>query len=356
MVRKFLSVIAVGALATAGASQALAQTVKIDGSSTVQPVTSAIAEAFEAKIGKIKVEVGTSGTGGGFKKFVRGEIDIANASRPIQAEEMNKAKEAGIEYIELPIAFDALTVVVNPSNTFLKELTVEDLKKMWAPEAKGTISKWSDVRAEWPAEPITLFGAGTDSGTFDYFTEAVCGKKGASRSDYTMSEDDNVLVQGISRDAHSLGYFGYSYYLHNKDKLRAVPIVNPKTKKAVEPSNESVAHGEYVPLGRPVFIYVNKKSLERPEVRRFVEYYVGEGHSKIAEEGFVPLTEQSYAAALERVKKRSTGTAFGGHSAVGLHVDELFSRPLSSEPVAKDAKPDSKTEVKPEAQPAKEPK
>lgn len=352
MVRTFASLVAVGALAFAGASQSLAQTVKIDGSSTVQPITSAVAEAFESKIGKIKVEVGTSGTGGGFKKFVRGEIDIADASRPIQAEEMAKAKEAGIEYIELPIAFDALTVVVNPSNTFLKQITVADLKKIWHSEAKGKISKWSDVNAEWPAEPITLFGPGTDSGTFDYFTEAVCEKKGASRSDYTASEDDNVLVQGISRDAHSMGYFGFSYYQHNQDKLRAVPIVNPKTNAAVMPSNESVAKGEYAPLGRPVFIYVNKKSLERPEVRRFVEFYLGQGHTMIESQGFVALPEAAYTKCLERVKQKIVGTAFGGHSEIGLGVEELMSRPLSTEPKAKA----EKTESKPDSHTTKEPK
>ncbi len=305
--------------------------VKIDGSSTVQPVTSAIAEAFEGKVRNIKVEVGTSGTGGGFKKFVRGEIDIANASRPIQVEEMAKAKDAGIEYVELPIAFDALTIVVNPKNTFVDKLTVAELKKMWEPAAKDVVMKWSDIRKGWPEQSLTLFGAGTDSGTFDYFTEAVMGTRGASRSDYTPSENDNTLVQGISRDVHALGYFGYSYYIHNKDQLRAVPIVNPTTGNAVAPSNDSVADGTYTPLGRPVFIYVNRKSLERPEVRRFVEFFVGEGHHQIKEEGFVPLPEKAYESALERVRKRQTGTAFGGHSAVGMHVDEMFSRPLSME-------------------------
>ncbi len=316
---------------------AMAQSVvKVDGSSTVQPVTSAIAESFEGKVRNVKVEVGTSGTGGGFKKFVRGEIDIANASRPIQAEEMEKAKAAGIEYVEVPIAFDALTVVVNPENKFVTQLTVAELKKMWEPAAKDVVKTWKDVNPAWPAEPLTLFGAGTDSGTFDYFTEAVMGKKGASRSDYTPSENDNTLVQGISRDVHALGYFGYSYFIHNRDKLRAVPIVNEKTGQAVTPSDESVANGTYVPLGRPVFIYVNRKSLERPEVRRFVEYYVGQGHNQIKEEGFVPLPESAYAKALERVKKLEVGTAFGGHSAVDMSINEMFNLPLTSEPVKKE--------------------
>lgn len=223
---KLVSILAVAGIALFGAQAVQAQVVKIDGSSTVYPITEAVAEEFQkAKKNAIKVTVGISGTGGGFKKFCRGEIDIANASRPILKKEMDACKEAGIEYIELPVAFDALTVVMNPKNAFLKELTVEQLKAIWEPAAQGKITKWNQVNPAWPDAPIKLFGAGADSGTFDYFTEAIVGKAKSSRGDYTASEDDNVLVQGVSRDVNAIGYFGYAYYAENKGKLKAVPIV-----------------------------------------------------------------------------------------------------------------------------------
>ena len=222
---------------------AQSQIVKIDGSSTVFPVTEAVAEEFQkAKKQKVKVTVGISGTGGGFKKFCRGETDISNASRPILKAEMADCQKAGIEYFELPVAFDALTVVVNPKNTFIKQLTVAELKKMWEPGAQGKVTHWNQVNPAWPDQPMKLFGPGADSGTFDYFTEAVVGKSKSSRGDFTASEDDNVLVQGVSRDVNGLGYFGYAYYVENKDKLKAVPIVNDKGQ-AVEPSMEAVLEG-----------------------------------------------------------------------------------------------------------------
>src|SRR5215208_177532 len=265
------------ALSAALALPAFGQIVKVDGSSTVYPITEAVAEEFQkAKRNQIKVTVGISGTGGGFKKFCRGETDISDASRPILEKEMADCKAAGIEYFELPVAFDALTVVVNPKNGFVKQLTVAEMKKMWEPAAQGKLTRWNQVNPQWPDQPMKLFGPGADSGTFDYFTEAVVGKSKSSRGDFTASEDDNVLVQGVARDMNALGYFGYAYYIENKDKLKAVPIVNEKGQ-AVLPSLEAVEKGTYTPLARPIFIYVSTKALARAEVKDFVQYYMTNG-------------------------------------------------------------------------------
>jgi phosphate transport system substrate-binding protein len=300
--------------------------VKIDGSSTVFPVTEAVAEDFQkAKKQQVKVTVGISGTGGGFKKFCRGETDIPNASRPILKAEMADCKSAGIEYFELPVAFDALTVVVNPKNNFIKQLTVAELKKMWEPGAQGKVTRWNQVNPQWPDQPMKLFGPGADSGTFDYFTEAVVGKSKSSRGDFTASEDDNVLVSGVSRDVNGLGYFGYAYYIENKDKLRAVPIVNDKGQ-AVAPSMEAVLKGSYTPLARPIFVYVNAKSLGKPEVKEFVEYYMKNGGKLATEVKYVPLPDSAYRLALEHVQKGKKGTVFGGVAEVGVTIDELLKR------------------------------
>jgi phosphate transport system substrate-binding protein len=316
------------------------QTIKIDGSSTVYPVTEAVAEEYQkAKKGAVKVTVGISGTGGGFKKFVRGEIDISDASRPILAKEMDEAKKNGIEFIELPVAFDALTVMINPKNDWVDQLTVAELKTVWAPEAQGKITSWEQVRETFPDKPLKLYGAGSDSGTFDYFTEAIVGKAKASRGDFTASEDDNVLVQGISTDQNALGYFGYAYYAENKDKLKAVPIVDPKTRKAVLPSEEAVIAGTYQPLSRPIFIYVNKKSLERSEVREFVDFYLKNGADMAKEVKYVPLPGDAYTKGAERVAGMKTGTVFGGEAEVGVTVEELFKRELSNTPKAPAAAP-----------------
>lgn len=314
----------VGATAATGAyAQAL---VKIDGSSTVFPITEAVAEDFQkAKKGAVRVTVGISGTGGGLKKFCRGETDIANASRPILEKEMADCRAAGIKYIELPIAFDALTVVMNPKNTFLKQVTVAELKTMWEPGAQGKVTKWNQVNPAWPDQNLKLYGPGADSGTFDYFTEAVVGKAKSSRGDFTASEDDNVLVQGVSRDIGGLGYFGFAYYFENKDKLKAVPVVNKKGK-AVEPSIEAVMDGSYEPLSRPIFIYVSAKSAEKPEVKEFVEYYLKHGGKLAKEVKYVPLTDADYKHALDNFSKKKTGTAFGGHSEVGVKVADLLKR------------------------------
>jgi phosphate transport system substrate-binding protein len=314
----------VGGLAAVPA--ATAQVVKIDGSSTVFPVTEAVAEEFQkAKKGAVKVTVGISGTGGGFKKFCRAETDISGASRPILKKEMDDCKAAGVDYFELPVAFDALTVVINPKNNFIKTLTVAELKKMWEPGAQGKVTRWNQVNPAWPDAPMKLFGPGADSGTFDYFTEAVVGKSKSSRGDFTASEDDNVLVQGVSRDVNGLGYFGYAYYVENRDKLKAVPIVNEKGQP-VEPSMEAVLRGAYSPLARPIFIYVNAKSLAKPEVKEFVRYYMTHGSKLAKEVKYVPLPDSAYKSAWEHVEKGKKGTVFGGTPEVGITIEELLKR------------------------------
>src|SRR5688500_12121138 len=316
------------AAALAAATPAVAQQriVKIDGSSTVFPVTEAVAEDFQkAKNQSVQVTVGISGTGGGFKKFCRDEIDISDASRPILKKEMEDCKAAGVEYVELPVAFDALTIVVHPRNPFIKELSVEPLKKTWEPAAKGKITSWKQVDASFPDAPLKLFGAGSDSGTFDYFTEAVVGKAKSSRGDFTASEDDNVLVQGVSRDVNAIGYFGYAYYVENQDKLKAVPIVNEKGQ-AVAPSLEAVLKGAYSPLARPIFIYVSARSLDKPEVREFVEFYMTHGGSLAREVKYVPLPDSAYRTALQHVQKGKKGTVFGGMAEVGVTIEELLKR------------------------------
>ncbi len=303
-----------------------AQVVKVDGSSTVFPITEGVAEDFQkSKRGAVKVTVGISGTGGGFKKFCRDEIDVANASRPISAKEMADCRAAGVEYFELPIAYDAITVVMNPRNTFLKQITIAELKKMWEPAAQGKITRWNQVNPAWPNAPIKLFGAGADSGTFDYFTDAVNGKAKASRGDFTASEDDNVLVQGVGSDVNAIGYFGYAYYAENKSRIKSVPIVNSKGV-AVYPDEKTVIDGSYEPLSRPMFIYVNAKSLTKPEVKEFVEYML-KNTSRIAKEvKYVPLPARAYTLALEHIAKGKKGTVFGGKMEVGITIEELMKR------------------------------
>ena len=324
---KLVSALAIAGVAFFGTTAAQAQIVKIDGSSTVYPITEAVAEEFQrAKKNAVKVTVGISGTGGGFKKFCRGEVDIANASRPILKKEMEACKEAGIEYIELPVAFDALTVVANPKNAFLKEITVEELKAIWEPAAQGKITRWNQVNPAWPDAPIKLFGAGSDSGTFDYFTEAIVGKAKSSRGDYTASEDDNVLVQGVSRDVNAIGYFGYAYYAENTGKLKAVPIVEKAGKPGVLPSEESVLKGTYQPLSRPIFVYINPKALDKPEVKEFVEFYMKNASKLTKEVKYVPLPAPAYTVNMEHVDKRKKGTVFGGTAEVGITIEELQKR------------------------------
>lgn len=308
-------------------SYAVDKVIKIDGSSTVYPITEAVAEEFQKlNKGAVNVTVGISGTGGGFKKFCRGETDISNASRPILKKEIDVCREQGIEFIELPIAYDGLAVMVNPKNNWVKYLTVEDLKKMWEPSAQGKITKWNQIRPEWPDAPLKLYGPGVDSGTFDYFTEAIVGKAKSSRGDFTSSEDDNVLVQGIAGDKNALGYFGLAYFEENKDKLKIVPIVNPKTNKPVSPSLKTVMDGEYEPLSRPLFIYVNKKSAEKPEVKEFVEYYLKNASKLIKQVKYIPLPDKAYKLAQERFAKRIVGSMFGGSAEVGVKIEELLKK------------------------------
>jgi len=313
-------------LLTPGLAAAQTTTIKIDGSSTVFPIAEAVAEEFQiSKRGKVRVTVGIAGTGGGFKKFCRGETDISNASRPISASEMKVCADAGIKYIELPIAYDAITVVVNPKNNWVDSISIAELKTMWEPAAQGKVMQWKQANPKWPANPLRLFGPGADSGTFDYFTEAVVGKAKSSRGDFTASEDDNVLVQGVESDANALAYFGYAYYAPNADKMKALKIVNSKGQ-AVAPSAATVLDGSYEPLSRPIFIYVNAASAQRPEVKEFVQFFLTKGAPLVEEVKYVPLSQQAYALALANFKAGKVGTVFGGKMAVGLRVDDLLAR------------------------------
>ncbi len=288
-------------------------TIKVDGSSTVYPITEAVAEEFGAASPGAKVTVGISGTGGGFKKFCNGETDISDASRPIKQTEVDLCKAKGFEYVEIPVAFDALTVVINPKNTWATQMTVEELKKLWAPEAQGKVMNWSHVRAGWPDRPVKLFGAGVDSGTYDYFTEAVVGKEHSSRGDFTSSEDDNVLVQGVAGDVDSLGFFGLAYYLENKDKLVAVGIDDANEANgsgAILPTSETVISGTYRPLSRPLFIYVRKDVLAKPLVKKFVHFYVANAPKFAEEVGYVQTPADVATLAKARLEKVKTGSVF----------------------------------------------
>lgn len=309
------------------ATPSFAQVVKIDGSSTVFPPTEGVAEDFQKlKKGAMKVTVGISGTGGGFKKFCRNETDISNASRPILKAEMEACKAAGVEYYELPVGFDALTVVVNPKNTFLKELSVAELKTMWEPAAQGKITSWKQINPSFPDTPFKLYGAGSDSGTFDYFTEAITGKAKASRGDYAATEDDHVTVKGVAGDVNALGYLGYAYYAENQKTLKALPIVEKAGKSAVLPSEQNVINGSYQPLARPIFIYVNAKSLEKPEVKEFIAFYMKEGSRIMKEVKYVPLPASAYKNNEEHLAAGKKGTVFGGVAEVGVTIEELQKR------------------------------
>jgi phosphate transport system substrate-binding protein len=285
--------------AAPAAESKLSGTIKVDGSSTVFPITEAAAEEFQNANPGVQVTVGVSGTGGGFKKFVVGETDISDASRPIKDNEAAAAKEKGIDYVEIPVAYDGLSVVVNKDNTWVDKLTVAELKKIWEPNSK--VKTWKDVRPEWPAEEIKLYGPGTDSGTFEYFTEAIVGEAKKSRPDYTASEDDNVLVQGIAGDKNALGYFGYAYFEENADKLKLVPVDNGDGK-AVTPNADTIKDGSYKPLSRPLFIYVNKASLQKPEVKEFVKFYIENAPELVKSVFYVPLTDDKYKEALAKIQ------------------------------------------------------
>jgi phosphate transport system substrate-binding protein len=323
---------AVALLASVAAvDRAAAQTViQADGSSTVFPISEAMAEEFQKANPGARVTVGLSGTGGGFKKFCRGETDISNASRPITAAEQKACKEASVEYIELPVALDALTVIVHPSNDWASELTVAELKKMWEPEAQDKVKSWNQIRASFPDKPLKLYGPGVDSGTYDYFTAAVVGKEHSSRGDFTASEDDNVLVQGVAGDPNALGFFGLAYYEENAGKLKAVKIKANDAAAGVEPSVDNARSGKYQPLSRPIFIYVSKKSAEaKPEVAKFVDFFQDPKNAVelVKEVGYVPLPDTALTAFRERFQKREIGTGFTG-SKVGISVDDLLKEKL----------------------------
>ncbi len=305
-------------------SHAAEKVIKIDGSSTVYPITEAIAEEFQNKT-KTKVTVGESGTGGGFKKFCRGETDISNASRPILKKEIDACKEAGVQFIELPVAFDGLTVVVNSKNDWVKSITVEELKKIWGPGS--SVKNWKQVNPAYPDKALALYGPGTASGTFDYFTEAINGKAKSSRTDYTPSEDDNVLVQGVSNNVGGMAYFGLAYYEENKDKLKAVPVAAKAGAPAVNASVATVMNGTYVPLSRPLFIYVNATAAAfKPEVKAFVNFYLENAPELVKEVKYVPLPAEDYAAVKEHFKAMKPGTGFDGTPEVGVKVKDLLGR------------------------------
>jgi len=301
--------------------------IKIDGSSTVFPITQAVAEEFQIERGG-QATVGVSGTGGGFKKFCRGEIALSGASRPIKPTEVAMCKDAGIDFVELPIAYDGIAVVVNKKATWVDHLTVDELKKMWSPEAEGQVTKWSDIREGWPDKKLQLLGPGVDSGTYDYFTKAIVGTEHSSRGDFAPNEDDNVLVHGVSNDEGALGYFGYAYYAENKDKLKLVPIDDGNAENgegAIAPSPESVAGGTYQPLSRPIFIYVSSKAMERPEVDAFVKFYLNEGKALVSEVGYIALPDSAYALVNKRFADKTMGSMLEGGSKVGATVEQMLS-------------------------------
>jgi phosphate transport system substrate-binding protein len=291
--------------------------IAIDGSSTVFPITEAVAEEFQKQNAGQRVTVGLSGTGGGFQKFCRGETVVSNASRPIQQTEIDACKTGGITYIELPVAYDGLAVVVNSKNTWAASMTVAELKKLWEPAAQGKILRWNQIRPSWPNQEIHLFGAGVDSGTFDYFTEVINGKSKSSRGDYTSSEDDNILVQGVAGDLYALGYMGLAYYEENKERMKLVAIDDEKADNGagpVVPSLETVRGGTYRPLSRPLFIYVNTSGLSRPEVAKFVQFYLDSGPPLVREVGYVPLADAEFDLVKQRFAARTVGTMFDAAS------------------------------------------
>lgn len=299
--------------------------IRIDGSSTVYPISNAVAEEFETLNNGVDVDVAVSGTGGGFAKFCRGETQVSNASRPISAKEMKACREAGIRYVEIPVGYDALTVVVNPKNDFVKSLTPAQLKQMWELAAKGKIATWQQINPAFPDLRLRLYGPGANSGTFDYFTEAVVGKARQSRNDYIASEDDYLIVRGVKRNAGAIGYFGYAYYLENKRKLKAVPIDNGKGP--VLPSPETVENGSYAPLSRPIFIYVAASALERAEVRDFIGYYLKNGPRIVKQQNYVPLAAAVYQSNQKNMEDSRFGTVFAGAEANGTGIEEMLKRP-----------------------------
>lgn len=315
-----ISVLSLGIVALAAAPQDMKSlpksAIRIDGSSTVFPITEAISEEFSKVAPQVNVTVGMSGTGGGFKRFCVGETDISNASRPIKKTEADQAKSSGIEFIEVPVAFDGLTIVTHPSNKFVDKLTVEQITKIFS--ATGGVKTWKNLNPAWPDQAIKVFSPGTDSGTFDYFKEVTVGKDGKMRSDMTVSEDDNVLVTGVAGDPNAIGFFGCAYYFENKDKVNAVPVVNKKGD-AVLPSHDTVTAGAYEPFSRPLFVYVARKSADRPEVDAFIRFYLAQAPKLVEEVGYVALPESVYGNAMTNWKNRRTGTQYIDASGNAVH-------------------------------------
>jgi len=336
-------ILCLGALALSGCSkqraggndsptdpqQAKSAIIAIDGSSTVFPITEAVAEEFQ-KQHQAKVTIGVSGSGGGFKKFCKGETAISDASRPIKPSEVKLCNENGIRYVELPVAYDGIAVVVHKDASWVDKMTVEELRRLWAPEAQKKVLKWNQIRTGWPDKEIHLFGPGVDSGTYDYFTHAIVGKEHSSRGDFTSSEDDNVLVQGIATDPLALGFFGVAYYVENKAKLKIVPIDDGKADNGdggIVPTLETVGKGTYQPLSRPLFIYISVKAAERKEVQAFVDYYLEKGRPLVKEVGYIPLPDKAFALVKHRFDKRIVGSVFGGAgSKVGVTIEQLLSK------------------------------
>ena len=315
-----LALAVVGAL-TACSGEKPPQTIRIDGSSTVFPLSKAMAEEFRKANPAVQFAIDFSGTAGGFRKFCAGGVDIADASRPIKSAESEQCKARQIGYIEVPVAFDSLSVVVNAKNTFVDCLTVKELKTMWEPAAEGKIGDWQQIRASFPAQPIALFGPGKDSGTFDYFTLAIVGTEGGSRHDFTASEDDMVIESGVAGDRNALGYFGYAYYQANKDKVKLVAVDGGHG--CITPSAQTVADATYVPLSRPLFIYVNVAAAARPEVKAFARFYLRpESTQYVTRIGYVPLSTAALGMQASRFEKGVTGSLFGGHGSVlGVKLD-----------------------------------
>jgi phosphate transport system substrate-binding protein len=330
-----VATLAIGIYACGGSTpqeggEAAPTLITVDGSSTVFPISEAVAEEFgKANPDNRTPTVGISGTGGGFQKFCRGETDISNASRPIRPAEIEACKTAGVEYIEVPIAYDGLAIVVNPKNTWATTITVDELKTLWSPDAQGKVTRWNQVRAAWPNREIRLFGAGVDSGTYDYFTEATVGKEGASRGDFTSSEDDNVIVQGVASDELALGFLPLAYVEANRDKLKIVPVEDGKADNGagpIIPSAQTVRDGTYQPLSRPLFIYVSRKAADRPEVQQFVQMF-WDRTDLVTEVGYIELTPQIYDLTRKHFADRKTGTAFGeGGSQVGMTLEALLAK------------------------------
>jgi phosphate transport system substrate-binding protein len=304
--------------------------IKIDGSSTVFPISEAVAEEFQKANRGARVTVGISGTGGGFQRFCRGETDISDASRPISKSEIAACSGAGRNFVELPVAYDGIAIVVNPKASWIGDITVEELRKLWEPGAQGTITRWNQVRASWPDREIHLFGAGVDSGTYDYFTEAITGKAKASRGDFTSSEDDNVLVQGVSGDENALGFIPFAYFGENQGRLKLVPVDDGKSDNGtgpIAPSLDTIRTGTYQPLSRPLFIYVSDQALARPEIQKFVEYYLAEGPKLAEEVGYVELGDEVYQLVRQHFANRKMGSAFAeGGTQVGMTIEQLLTR------------------------------